>query len=330
MKKETNLLIDKVSDFENLYFAFRECSRGKKSKNGYQNFLFSYGEKLSGIEQEIKLTSDFKWSGYREFYVHDPKKRLVMAAPFRDRIVHTALHRIMFPIVDPTLGARTYACRIGKGNKYAAIRLLEQLKAMGKNRYCVKLDVQKYFESISHERLFNDLRKQLPDESLNKLLWSLILSHPRYRELGKGIPIGNLTSQLFANFYLTKLDYLATNELEINFHQDLKEDHAFYIRYMDDIVIIARDKTKAIQTAKCLVDFAKSELSLNIPDYKFMVIGNDPIPFLGYVLDESGYRVLRRNEQKFNKKIKRMNKKEYSLSAIEQVLQSYRSWEKLI
>ena len=130
------MLIDRVSDFENLLLAFQECSRGKKSKCGYQNFIFNYGEKLKFIEYELKCKRDFKWGDYRSFYVHDPKKRLVMAAPFRDRIVHTAIHRVIDPIIDKELGCRTFACRYDMGNRNAVIRLEEQLKRM-EYYYCV-------------------------------------------------------------------------------------------------------------------------------------------------------------------------------------------------
>lgn len=130
------MLIDEVSSFENLVDAFHICSRGKKSKHGYQKFLFNYGEKLKSIEQEIKSTLNFKWGNYRHFYVHDPKKRLVMAAPFRDRVVHTAIHKIIEPIVDQELGCRTFACRTNMGNRNAVIRLTEQVNNM-ENYYCV-------------------------------------------------------------------------------------------------------------------------------------------------------------------------------------------------
>ena len=322
-------LLEKISSFENLLIAFKDCSRGKRRKAGYQKFLFNYGEKLKGIEQEIKSTNNFKWGGYREFYAYDPKKRMVMAAPFRDRIVHTALHLISSPIIEPTLGCRTFACRIGMGNRQASIRLQKQLKMMGKNRYCVKLDVRKYFASIDHTILFDNIIKMFPDDSLNEIFLSLIQSHPEYSKIGKGIPIGNLTSQLFANFYLSSMDKLGCDLLDIDFFEDKFENHACYIRYMDDMVIIATTKEKALDTATQLVTHARENLRLNIPDSKYVVLSNDPVPFLGYVLDDNGYRVLRRNERKFVKKIKRLKKKGFSLAYRAQVLQSYEAWQKI-
>lgn len=330
----TKTLIERVSNFEDLLKAFYDCSRGKRKKEGYQKYLFNYGEKLKYIEHELKTTHDFTWGGYREFYVHDPKKRLVMAAPFRDRIVHTALYKTMEPIVDKTLGCRTFACRTDMGNRKAALRLQQQLRRVGQERYCVKLDVKKYFASINHKILYKHLKDVLPDSSLDKILWSLINSHKDYANQGKGIPIGNLSSQLFANFYLSKIDQEACKLLEINYYEDdLKETNdkndAYYIRYMDDMVILAKDKEKALKTATKLVKIAKESLHLEIPPNKFVVLGKDPIPFLGYVLDEHGSRVLRRNERKFIKKIKRLKKQGYNLAYRAQVIQSYEAWSKL-
>lgn len=322
-------LLDKVSSFENLYSAFRECSKGKKSKDGYRKYLFAYGEKLKSIEYEIQKAKNFRWGGYREFFVIDPKKRLVMAAPFRDRIVHTALHRVVDPIINELLGARTFACRKGMGNRKAAERLLKQLKTVGSRRYCVKLDVKKYFESIPHDKLFGKVMAVLPDQSLHAILESLIASHERYHLMRRGIPIGNLTSQLFANFYLREVDQLICEKLGISHAQDPGPEGSFYIRYMDDMVIVADSKHRAFSAAHAALDFAHTELELEIPQYKVMALAGDPIPFLGFVHSELGYRPLRRNELKFIKKIKRLNQKGAELSLKAQMIQSFEAWQKL-
>lgn len=328
LKEET--LIEKIADFDNLLSAFYECSRGKRSKNGYQKFLFNYGEKLKYIEDELKRTHDFSWGGYREFYVYDPKKRLVMAAPYRDRVVHTAMYRIVEPLLDKFLGARTFACRYNMGNRAAALRLQKQLAIMGDKRYCIKLDVKKYFLSINHEELYNLLKKSLPDNSLNKINLSLIRSHKEYARAGRGIPIGNLTSQIFANYYLSLVDRRACDSLNIDFETDQLEEDACYMRYMDDMVILARSKEAAIRAANEAVSVAREKLKLDIPNNKYIVLANDPVPFLGYVLNGDWYRPLRRNERKLVKKMKRLQKKGYDLAYRAQVIQSYEAWQKLM
>ncbi|MCB0394545.1 MAG: RNA-directed DNA polymerase, partial [Bdellovibrionales bacterium] len=215
------------------------------------------------------------------------------------------------------------------GNRKAAERLLKQLQIVGSRRYCIKLDVKKYFESIPHEKLFTKLMAVLPDQSLHTLLQSLIASHTSYHIRKRGIPIGNLTSQLFANFYLRELDLLICENLGISHTQDHGAEPCFYIRYMDDMVIVANNKKRAIEAAKAALDFVHLELELEIPSYKVMVLAKDPIPFLGFVHSEHGYRPLRRNELKFVKKMKRLNKKGAELSLKAQMIQSFEAWQKL-
>lgn len=314
-------LLKKIADFENLLIAFKDCSRGKRRSGGYQYFLLNYGENLLNMSEEILSTQTYNWGGYREFYVTDPKLRKIMAAPFKDRIVHTAIHNMINPIIDPLLGERTYACRTGKGSRHAVIRLLNQLKVMGKKRYCIKLDVQKYFESINHQILYQMLNHHLPDSSCSQLIQDLLKTHT------SGIPIGNLTSQLFANFYLSPLDKLACYHLGINFNSDDQEPHALYLRYMDDMVIVADKKELAIDTARKLLALAENFLELRIPSRKYMSLSNDPIPFLGFVLSETGYRPLKRNVRRFEKRQKRIT--HTSLSYQAQVAQSYQAWKQL-
>ena len=320
-------LFEKISSYENLYLAFKECSRGKRSKVGFQKWHLFYGEKLKELESELKLTGNYQWGGYREFFVHDPKKRLIMAAPFKDRIIHTAIYRVIAPIIDKTLGAHTYACRVGMGNTHAASRLYCQLKLMGEKRYCIKLDVKKYFQAINHEIFLENFFKVLPDASLERLVFGLIKSSPSMPL--NGIPIGNLTSQLFANFYLSACDKLACEKLGIDFFSKTILPDAFYIRYMDDILVISDDKAKAFEVANELINFAQNFLNLEIPQNKKIIIGKDPIPFLGFVLGHEGYRPLQRNRRRFQKNIRRLEKRKVAPSVRAHVLQSYEAWKNL-
>ena len=322
-------LIERIASYDNLYHAFKECSRGKRNKDGFRRYLPRHSENIKSLELEISKTKNYSWGDYREFWVYDPKKRLVMAAPFKDRIVHTAIYRVTEPIIDKTLGSRTFACRHGMGNKKAAQRLSKQLQLMGKNRYCIKLDAKKYFESINHENLFKKMMAKLPDDSLRHILASLIVSHPNYRAKKRGIPIGNLTSQLFANFYLSEVDQLGCRELQLDLNEDKFESHAGYLRYMDDIVILSRSKEKSIQVANQLVEYAEGELGLSIPSDKYIMLAHDPVPFLGYVHDEKGYRILGRNERRYVKKLKRMTAQGKSLSQKAMVIQSFEAWRNL-
>ncbi len=323
------LLLNKIAQFANLFTAFKACSRGKRQKVGFQNFLFNYGERLKLIEHELLKTQTFKWGHYREFEVYDPKRRLITAAPFQDRVVHTAIHQIINPLIDSTLGQYTYACRKNMGNRNAVLKLFNFLQQVKHNRYCIKLDVKKYFANIDHAILLDQLSAILPDNSIQYLLRDLVKSHPQLAQDEKGIPIGNLTSQLFANLYLSPLDKLACRLLQLDFNNPSNESNNFYIRYMDDLVIITPDKQKTFHCANLLVDFAQQKLKLSIPNYKKVILSNDPIPFLGFVLDHQGYRVLSRNKRKFTRKIVRANKNNINFSHIALMNQSYQAWRSL-
>jgi len=311
-------LLEEVSNYENLYRAFMRCARGKRKTAGYAKALHNLGENLTRISRKLHA-DEYEWSGYREFYVTDPKRRLVMSAPFLDRVVHHAIHAIVEPYIEPTLHQGLYSCRKGRGNRHAALAVLSTLRKIGESRYVVKLDVEGYYESIHHETLFRKVTELLPDRSLDKLLWTLITNQTQYRQRGCGIPIGNLTSQLFANLYLASADRLA---------ESLLPDGYVY-RYMDDIVLIARSKAPVMHCAWKIVEHVKQELHLRIPHTKLMPIANAPVPFLGYVLDHTGFRILARNGRRIHKKVKRLQKRKVAPSELLKVWQSFDAWQRL-
>ncbi|MBS1983535.1 MAG: hypothetical protein JST16_05125 [Bdellovibrionales bacterium] len=312
-------LLDQIATFENLEAAFRECRVGKRYAFDYQRILPDYGELLVRVVEALRQDA-YAWRGYREFYVHDPKARIVMCAPFIDRVVHHAIHRVIEPIVDPFLSEAVFACRHGKGNRRAVLALGSTLRAVGEERFVVKLDVSKYFASIRHPVLMELMEEVLPDRSLHHLLWSLLKSHAGYAELGYGIPIGNLTSQLFANFYLSPADRAVEEALEAGC------GGRTYLRYMDDLVIVGRTKGEALDAADEAVRVAEGRLKLSIPRRKRVPLGRAPVPFLGYVLSHRGYRILKRNERRLHKKVKRLERQGARPSRIAQVVQSFQAW----
>ena len=292
------MLLEQISTFDNLVRAFAQCARGKRGSAGYQRAMFANGERLLTIQKKLRQGT-YVWQPYREILVKDPKARLVMAAPFMDRVVHTAIHRVVEPIFEARLLPSVYACRKGRGNRLAAQHLLAALQAIGPERFVVKLDVKRYFDSISHELLLQRVCAILADRSLDLLFDSLLRSHPAYAARGYGIPIGNLSSQLFANYYLTEADALATARLG---------GDGFYFRYMDDMVLGGPDKKRVLDAAGQVVDFVTDQLRLEIPCTKRMPLGNAPVPFLGYLLDHDGYRILARNGRRHGKRMNRLKK----------------------
>jgi len=312
-------LLGQVADYANLARAFRVCSRGKKRNKDYQKMLLDLGHELVRIREKL-LTQNYAWSDYRKFLVRDPKARIVSAPSFRDRVVHTAICAIIEPLIDVEIPQQVYACRRGKGSRNAAIDLICTLRQIGVERFVVKLDVKKYFDSIDHEILLNLVSKSLPDQSLALLLHGLVESYHSSGASGKGIPIGALTSQLFANFYLVSADKVVLDELH---------GQGFYFRYMDDFVIGGKDRGRIWDAADACTKHCQSALKLDIPYQKIVPLGADPVPFLGFLIDHLGYRPLARNGRRLTKKLKRMDKKQARDSTKEQVMLSYDAWKNL-
>lgn len=327
-------LLDQVASFENLEKAFTECSRRKKKYSGYQNILIQKGEKLLNLQQKIK-SENYLWGNYREFYVCDPKRRLVMAAPFIDRIVHHAIHRVIEPVLDKELSDNIFACRHGRGNRSAVQLLHRRLKIMGPDRYTLKLDIKQYFPSINHSVLIQILQKYLPDQSLNFLLWGLLKSQKEFSERGCGIPIGNLTSQLFANFYISEIDQMICQGLNTPYfwnHESELNPDSFYIRYMDDLILISKSKKSVCETAEQIINFAENFLKLQIPVYKRMHLQKADIPFLGFLVGDQCHP-LARNHRRIRRKVLRIQKNiknqrgHCKPSDLEMVIQSYIAWQ---
>lgn len=315
---EQKSLLRQVSEFSNLYRAFVRCSRGKRNSRDYLKIFFPIGEHLTRIQNEL-TNNCYSWGGYREFWVHDPKKRLIMCAPFLDRVVHHAICQIIEPIIDPVIPPCVYACRKNKGTRTAVLNLHSALKKYGESRFVMKLDVEQYFASIDHNVLLKRLMLHLPDTSLENLLRNLLDSHPDFYRRGKGLPIGNLSSQLFANFYLVTADQIGISQLG-----------GGYFRYMDDIVLLGRDKSRVLDAACLICEHAENELLLKIPFQKRMPIGKDPVPFLGFVVGHTGCRVLSRTDRRFRKKLVRQSLAGACASQLAQMQASFESWARVV
>ncbi len=290
-------LIDQVTCIENVTKAFRECSKGKRKSSGYQRFAANRCSEIVGMSRALG-SGHWKWSPYHRFEVCDPKRRVIYAAPFRDRVAHHAIHQVIAPILETKIPPVSWACRKGKGARGAALALKTELERLGSQRFVVKLDVASYFASIRHDLLMAMISANLPDHSLNSILWSLLRSHPEYAEAGRGIPLGNLTSQLFANLFLHPVDCLAVTKMP----------QIFYVRYMDDMVIAGPSKRDVLDLKDAIITYCFTHLDLTVPIRKKVHLAADPVPFLGYVLSEHGYQVLARTRRRHETGLRRLIK----------------------
>ena len=309
-------LMRQIADIGNLNRAFQHCQKGKRKSVACQNFFLSMPEVFHFMRENI-LNACYPWLPYHKIKVFDPKERDILVAPFRDRVLHQAISQVIAPSIDKAIPNHSFACRKGMGNRHAVLKLHDFLKTLGSQRYCIKLDIKRYFDSIDHHILMERLKTVIHDPPVLHLLMSLIESHEPFRIRKCGIPIGNVSSQHFANLYLSPIDQLA---------QEL--DSFFYIRYMDDMVIVADNKRHASDLCALLKDKISS-LKLTVPKEKTVLLGNDPIPFLGFLVSHHFIRPLSRNIRRHKRQVHRMIQGSYPLSHIEEVKTSFQAWKAL-
>ncbi|MDE2144477.1 MAG: group II intron reverse transcriptase domain-containing protein [Patescibacteria group bacterium] len=276
-------MFQKITDFENVHDAYNKARLCKRYRGLILEFGYNLEKNLLGLQWELK-TRRYKHGGYREFVVTDSKKRTIKAAPFRDRVVHHALCNIIEPILDKGFIYDSYACRKGKGTHAAVIRLesfIKSLRSVNEREreretaggvariYCLKCDIRKYFDTIDHETLLQILGKKIKDRDILWLMREIVESNPQ------GIPIGNLTSQLFANVYLNELDHFVKRELK----------ERYYIRYMDDFLILGTNKRRLALIKERVRAYLGDRLKLELHPKKAEVFPIDRgIDFLGYVI----------------------------------------------
>jgi len=249
MKRYGNLW-EGIVRWENLVLAARKAHRGKRGRTAVQRFNFELEQELLALQRELDSGS-YRPGEFRSHWIYRPKPRLISAAPYRDRVVHHALMNVLEPILDRHFHADSYACRQNKGTHAAANRLQCLMRCYG---YAVQCDIRKYFPSIDHEILKTTFRRLIKD---SRILWLMDLivdcSNEQEKvlhwfdgddlftpiERPKGLPIGNLTSQWFANWMLNDLDHFVTSGLGIG----------GYLRYCDDFVLLHNDREVLKDTA---------------------------------------------------------------------------------
>lgn len=285
-------LFERMVSFENLLAAAHAARRGKRSKPSVAQFDFDLERELVTLQQELR-SGTYRPGPYHTFTIREPKTRLISAAPYRDRVVHHALCRIIEPIFDRTFIKDTYACRVGKGTHLAVDEFSRHARRF---RYVLKCDIAKYFPSIDHEILVSLLERKIRDP---QVLWlmRLIVAASNEQEFvcrhfegddlfsplarRRGIPIGNLTSQFFANVYLNGFDHFVKEHLRCE----------AYLRYCDDFVVFAQDK-RSLWAVKQAMDNYLAGLRLMLHPRKCQVIPTSVgVDFLGYRIFPSHRRL---------------------------------------
>ena len=288
-----------LCSFEHLLRSFQKCRKGKTYRIYALEFEIDLEKNIFELQEELK-SGKWKPIGYKTFYIYDPKKRLINAPAFRDRIVHRAVYDIMEPIWEPIFIYDSYACRKGKGTHKGVNRLTKFLRSYPPNQkvYCFKADIKSYFASVDHKILFDIIKRKIVDKNFLSVIWKIIDSYHEEGKRGIGIPLGNLTSQLFGNIMLNELDYFVKHELRVK----------HYIRYMDDFIILHTKKKKLWEWRDEIVMFLK-KLKLRLHPKKQNVFpANRGIDFLGYIVFRDYRKVRSRNIHRFYNRLKKISK----------------------
>jgi retron-type reverse transcriptase len=285
MKRFGNLF-EKVVTFDNLLLAANKTLRGQKHKPAAARFFYDLEPELLHLQEELESGS-WKPRPYRVFTICEPKPRQICASDLRDRVVHHAICNVLDPIFERRMIHDSYACRVGKGSHAAVERARRFARRAG---YYLQCDVKKYFASIEHDALKTLLRRILKDKRLLELLDRIIEHSPPGTEPGRGLPIGNLTSQYFANIYLGELDHFVKEQLRI----------AGYLRYMDDWLIFGDDKAALHEALASVRDFLDERLKLELKEEGIRIapvtVG---ISFLGFRIYPGTIRVCRERWSRF-------------------------------
>lgn len=277
--------------------AWKEFVRGKRNKPDVQLFASALIDNILQLHQDL-VNKIYKHGGYHCFKISDPKPRDISKASVRDRLLHHAVYRILYPFFDKTFIYDSYSCRVGKGT-HKAIRRFRSMFLDGSNYnrktcWVLKCDIRKFFANIDHGVLKGILAQYIPDQNILWLLNNIIDSFNSYKHshtskyrsicvTSKGLPLGNLTSQLLVNVYMNEFDQFVKCKLKAK----------YYIRYADDFVILSRGKKQLINQLTTIQEFFARELKLNLhPDKIILKTYASGVDFLGWV-NFPKYRVLR-------------------------------------
>lgn len=324
-----NVTLEDIADLDNLYDAFRNAQRGKRFRPDILDFAADPTEKLIEIQNEL-LWETYEPGPYFEHFLFIPKFRIIHSQTFNDRVVPWGVYQLINPFYDRAFIFDSYACRPGKGVDRARARLQywqRQIKNMDPVKIggrpgqrpgewaLIKMDVSKFFYRIDHEVLIRILQERIVDDRVIRLMEKVVDrtnvpfglpegATPEDCELcdwlyDRGLAIGNLFSQMFANIYMDKLDQYVKHELHIH----------MYERYADDMIAIVPSKSEAWTDLKCISDFLNNELHLSLNKKTMIQPATRPVEFCGAIVSPSCIRVRKSSRRHAVKELKAISQK---------------------
>lgn len=290
-------MYERVCAFDNLYAAYLSARKGKRSRADVAAFEFNAEAELIALRDDL-LEGHYQPGPYRSFFIHEPKRRLISAAPFRDRVLHHALCRVIEAIFERRFIGDSYANRLGRGTHRALDRCTQFLRRF---KYVMPLDVVQFFPSIDHIILRQILARAIRDAHVLALIDTILRSgvgvlsdvydmvwfhgdDASAVRRARGLPIGNLTSQFWANVYLNEFDQFAKRHMGV----------LGYVRYVDDVLLFGDDKTQLRAWHTAATRFLSTlRLTLHQRQAQPRPV-SEGIPFLGFTLFATHRRLKRR------------------------------------
>jgi len=321
MKIQLIHTFEDIISIKNLLKAWEEFVPGKRKRKDVQQFSIRLMDNIFLLHKDL-FHHTYKHGDYQAFKINDPKPRDIHKSTVRDRLLHHAIYRKLYPFFDKTFIADSFSCRLEKGTHRAINRFLEFFRKASKNNtktcWVLKCDIRKFFANIDHDILVKILDEYIPDGNILWLLKEIINSFNTEGKSRVGLPLGNLTSQLFVNIYMNKFDQFAKHRLKAK----------CYIRYADDFVIISTDKKWLDQMVGEVSKFLNNELKLELhPNKIFIKTFSSGVDFLGQIAFPN-HKILRtKTKRRMFKKIKirkeELRKGLISEESFNQSLQSY-------
>lgn len=309
-----------IISVDNLLAAWREFLKNKRGRKDVQGFSTRLMDNILELNREL-ADKTYRHGGYTAFRINDPKPRDIHKASVRDRLLHHAIYRVLYPYFDPKFIFDSYSCRRIKGTHRALNRFRDHARSVSRNNtrtaWVLKCDIRKFFANIDHEILGAILKKRIKSGNVILLLSKVVRSFHTEGRPGVGLPLGNLTSQLLVNVYMNKFDHFLKHELKVK--------HC--VRYADDFVILHESKEYLQRLLPRISEFLETRLKLSLhPDKMFTKTWSSGVDFLGWV-HFPHHRVPRTSTKRRMFKNLRDNQKEESLSSYRGLLSHGNTYE---
>lgn len=284
MPKRIGYLYESITSWSNLYLAFKKACKHKKSKSETTEWMYNCEKYLLELQAEL-IEQRYHPQPYKYFTIREPKERIISVAAFRDRVVHHALVNIIESYFEAVFIKDSYATRKAKG-LHLAVTAAQSYAC--RYEWYLKLDILKFFASVNHDILLRLINRKIKDPAVMSLC-RIILSNQTASmglEENRGLPVGNLTSQFFANIYLNQLDHFVKQTLGFR----------AYVRYMDDFILFSDDSQELKEALKQIEHYVQQQLELRIKPKSLQINRvTHGIPYLGYRIFPKLLRIRREN-----------------------------------